>query len=69
MIPLHFLWAKSNNTTRGQLECEVTLFFICFCFDFVHSDARCGCLSIVCLRFQDVLIKQVWLQNEYQKYE
>ena len=25
MIPLHCLWAKSNNRTRGQLECNVTL--------------------------------------------
>ena len=33
MIPLHFLWAKSNNRTRGQSECDVTFFF----FDsFVH---------------------------------
>ena len=40
MIPLHCLWAKSNNRTRGQFECDVTWF--CFCFDFVHSHARCG---------------------------
>ena len=33
MIPLHCLWAKSNNTTRGQFECDVTWF--CFCFGFV----------------------------------
>ena len=35
MISLHCLWAKSNNTTRGQFECDVTWF--CFCFDFVRS--------------------------------
>ena len=57
MIPLHYLWAKLNNRTRGQFECDVTWF--CFCFDFVRSHARCGCCSIVCLRFQVVQIKQV----------
>ena len=57
MIPLHCLWAKSNNTTRGQFECDMTSF--CFCFDFVCSDTWCGCCSVVCLRFQDVQIKQV----------
>ena len=30
MIPLHCLWAKSNNRTHGQFECDVTWF--CFCF-------------------------------------
>ena len=34
MIPLHCLWPKSNNRTRGQFECDVTWF--CFCFDFVR---------------------------------
>ena len=33
---------------RGHFECDVTWF--CFCFDFVHSHARCGCCSIVCWR-------------------
>ena len=56
MIPLHCLWPKSNSRTRGQFECDVTWF--CFCFDFVHSHARCGCCSIICLRFQIVQIKQ-----------
>ena len=32
--------------------------WLCFCFDFTHSHARCGCCSIVCLRFQDEQIKQ-----------
>ena len=58
MIPLHCLWAKSNNRTGGQFEYDVTLVFL-FLFDFVHSDARCGCCSIVCLRFQVMQIKQV----------
>ena len=40
MIPLHCLWAKSNNRTRGQFECDVAWF--CFCFDFVRSHAWCG---------------------------
>ena len=34
MIPLHYLWDKSNNRTRGQFEYDVTCF--CFCFDFVR---------------------------------
>ena len=49
MIPLHCLWAKSNNRTHCQFECDVTWFR--FCFDFVCLYARCGCFSIVCLRF------------------
>ena len=57
MMPLHFLWAKSNKRTRGQFECDLTWF--CFCFDFVRSHVRCDCCSIVCLRFQVVQIKQV----------
>ena len=62
MIPLHFLWAKSNNRTHGQFECDVTWF--CFCFDFVRSHVRCGCCSIVCLRFQVVQVKQIdWKMN------
>ena len=55
MIPLHCLWAKSNNSVRAQFECDMILFL----FDFVHSHAQCGCCSIVCLRFQVVQIKQV----------
>ena len=35
MIPMHCLWAKSNNRTHGQFDCDVTWF--CFCFDFVRS--------------------------------
>ena len=33
--------------------------WFCFGFDFVRSDVRCGCYSIVSLRFQVVQIKQV----------
>ena len=38
MIPLHCLWAKSNNGRRDQFECDVTWFY--FCFNFVRSHAR-----------------------------
>ena len=56
-IPLHCLWAKSNNRTRDQFEYDVTWF--CFCFDFVRSHVRCGFCSIVRLPFQVLQIKQV----------
>ena len=52
LMPLHCLWAKSNSRTRDMA-------WFCFCFDFVRSDVRCGCYSIVSLRFQVVQIKQV----------
>ena len=32
MTPLHCLWAKSNNRTRGQFECDVTWFLFLFWF-------------------------------------
>ena len=48
IISLHCLWAKSNNGTRGQFDCDMTWF--CFYFEFVRSHARCGCCSIVCWR-------------------
>ena len=57
MIPLHCLWAKSENRTRAQFQWDVTWF--CFCFVFVRSHAPCCCCSIVCLRFEVVEIKQV----------
>ena len=61
MIPLHCLWAKSNNRTRGQFVYDVTLFYFIFLFlfNFVDSHARGRCCSIVCLRFQVMQIKQV----------
>ena len=62
MIPVHFLWIKSNNRARVQFECDVTWF--CFCFDFVPLHTHCGCCSIVCLRFQVVQVKQIdWKMN------
>ena len=33
IMPFHFLWAKSNNKTRGQFECDKT--WLRFRFDFV----------------------------------
>ena len=32
MLPLHCLWAKSNNRNRRQLEFDVTWFCLCFVF-------------------------------------
>ena len=61
MIPLHCLWAKSNNRTRHKFEYDVTLLiFLLFLFDFVDSHARCSCCFIVCLRFQVMRMKQKW---------
>ena len=57
MMPLHCLWAKSNNRTRGQCECNTIWHY--FCFDFVRLHSRCGCCFLVCLCFQVVQIKQV----------
>ena len=34
MLTLHCLWAKSNNRTCCQFECDVPWF--CFCVDFVR---------------------------------
>ena len=55
MIPLHCLWAKSNNRTPDQFECDMTWFY--FCFDFVRSHARCAFCSIVCWREWGVCLK------------
>ena len=52
MIPLHCLWAKSNNRTRGQFGCDVTFVFVFISFIHMHG-------VIVAPRFQDVQIKQV----------
>ena len=57
MLPLHCLWANSNDRMRDQFECDMTWF--CFCLDLVRSHALSGFCSIVCLRFQVVQIKQV----------
>ena len=55
MIPLHCLWAKWNNRTRSQFECDVTWF--CFCLDFVRSNASYGCWSIVCWKGWGIRLK------------
>ena len=67
MISLHYLWTKSNNSTRGQFQYDVTLFFL-FLIDFVHSQARCGCCFIACLRFQVMQIKQVDCKMSTKEY-
>ena len=51
------LWAKSNSRSCDQFECDVT-FLLLLLFDFVHSDVRCGCCSIICLRFEVMKKKQ-----------
>ena len=56
-MPLHCLWAKSNNRTHGQFEYDVIWFFFFFYFGRLHE--RCDCCYIVCLRFQLAQIKQV----------
>ena len=60
MIPLHCLWAISNKRQHGQFKCDVNLF--CFCLDFVRSHVHCDFCSIVCLRFQIALMKQIDLK-------
>ena len=59
MILLHCLWAKSNYRTRGQFECDVTLFwfrlFTCTMRLFFHS----------LFTFSRYANKTGWLQNEY----
>ena len=49
---------------RGHFEYDVALFQ----FDFVHSHARCGCCSIVFLRFQVIQIKQVDCKMSTKKH-
>ena len=46
-----------NRTIEHVVNLNVT--WLCFCFDFVHSHVQCCCCSKVCLRFEDVQIKQV----------
>ena len=57
MIPLHYLWAKSNNKMHGQIWMWHDLVLFLFWFR-SFTWARCGFCSIVCLRFQVVQIKQ-----------
>ena len=56
MIPLHCLWAKSNNRMHDQFECDLTWY--CFWYDFVHMRMQVR-LLFYSLRFQVMQIKQV----------
>ena len=62
-LPLHCLWAKSNNRARGQCECDVTWFIFLFCI--------CSLTCTVQLLFHSLFTfsrcsnKIGWLQNEY----
>ena len=56
IIPVHYLWAKLNNTTRGQFECDMTLFFV---FVWCRSFTCTAQLLFHSLRFQVMQIKQI----------
>ena len=47
------IWKQSLREFKG--DCKI----VHFCFDFVRSHARCGCYSIIYLRFRVVQMKQV----------
>ena len=55
--PLYCLWANWNN--KRLVNLKMTWLGLLFFFDFVCSQARYGCCSILCLRFQVVQIKKV----------
>ena len=55
--PLYCLWANWNN--KRLVNLKMTWLGLFFFFDFVCSQARYGCCSILCLRFQVVQIKKV----------
>ena len=61
MILLHCLWAKSNYRTRGQFECDVTLFL--FWFRSFTYTVRLLFHSLI--TFSRCTNKTGWLQNEY----
>ena len=66
MIPLHCLWVKSINRTRGQFEYEVTFFFS---FAWFRSFTCTGQLLFHSLRtFSSYANKTGWLQNEPKKH-
>ena len=68
IIPLHCLWAKSNNRTHGQLEYEVTLFFCLFVFVWFRSfTCTVRLLFHSLFTFSSYANKTVWLQNEHEK--
>ena len=55
--PLYCLWANWNN--KRLVNLKMTWLGLFSFFDFVCSQARYGCCSILCLRFQVVQIKKV----------
>ena len=55
--PLYCLWANWNN--KRLVNLKMTWLGLFFFFDFVFLQARYGCCSILCLRFQVVQIKKV----------
>ena len=56
IMPVHYLWAKLNNRTRGQFQCDMTLFFV---FVWCRSFTCTARLLFHSLRFQVMQIKQV----------
>ena len=68
MILLHCLWTKSNNRTRRQFECEVTLFFFVFVFVWFRLfNCTVRLLFHSLFTFWGYTNKTGWLQNEYLK--
>ena len=63
IIPLHCLWAKSNNRTRGQFECDVTWFLFLFWFRSLTCTVRL--LFHRMFTFSSCANKTGWLQSEY----
>ena len=62
MIPLHCLWPKLNNRTRGQFECDVIWFcFVLFSFRLFTCTVRL--LFHGLLTFSNCEYKTGWLQN------
>ena len=50
----HCIFCVRNRTIERVVNLNATWLGFVFCFDFVPSHARCGCCSIVSLRFQVV---------------
>ena len=67
MIPLHCLWAKSNNKTRGQFECDMTWFLFLFWFRSFTCTRRL--LFHRLFTFSNYANKTGRLQDEYLKCE
>ena len=68
MIPLHSSWAKSNNRTRVEFECDVIWF--CFCFDFVQIkqvDCKMGTKNVNNYKWKT--FRNVFGQLHIQEYK